>query len=260
MRPVVRSSTLIDAVSLCEQAVGEVRADEPGAPGHQDGRHGANLSCGSAPMSSDGRARPEPARAAPTHAIIAALSVTELDGRRRRGGPRFAASAIRSRSRVLATTPPPSSTVSARPRPWRRRSSWPPARRRSPPGSSRRGRAGPGRGRPPAPACTYRSTAVFSPLIEKSSRRNPPSRAGSGSRAGSPSRASRVERRPAGEPEAQQPRHLVEGLARRVVERLAEDLVAVDLRHVHEHRVSAADDQAPRTAARAARAPGSSPR
>ncbi len=63
-----------DAVALGQQSIGEMRADEPGAPGHQDGRHDANPKFGSAPMSSDVRS-PRASLAAPTHAIIAALSV-----------------------------------------------------------------------------------------------------------------------------------------------------------------------------------------
>ncbi len=55
-----------------------------------------------------------------------------------------------------------------------------------------------------------------------------------------------VERRPAREPEAEEPRDLVEGLARRIVHGLAEELVAVPRRHVHEHRVPARDHQADR--------------
>ena len=52
-----------------------------------------------------------------------------------------------------------------------------------------------------------------------------------------------VEGGTAREPEPDQPRYLVERLARSIVERLAEHDVMQHLRHVHEHRVSAAHDQ-----------------
>ena len=69
----------------------------------------------------------------------------------------------------------------------------------------------------------------------------------------------RVERGPAGEPEAQQPRHLVERLARGVVERLAQDLVAMQPRACARASCVRRRRSAPRTAARGARARGSSP-
>ena len=91
------------------------------------------------------------------------------------------------------------------------------------------------------------------------SRRSPAIARGKRIAWGSPWRRHRVERRTPREPESDQPGHLVEGLPRRVVERLAEHDVVEHLRHVHEHRVSAAHDQRHVGRSGAVRAPGSSP-
>ena len=105
----------------------------------------------------------------------------------------------------------------------------------------RRGR--PGRSRPAARSrFTWRSTAVFSPLIEKSSHRSPPSSEGTARRRGRPrARAGRAPARrgsrgPAAARPCRRPR-------RRRRRGSAQDLVAVELGHVHEHRVAAAHDQ-----------------
>src|SRR2546428_5185423 len=100
------------AVALGQQPIREMRADEPGAPGHQGGRHAVNLRFGSAPMSSDVRS-PRESLADPAHAIIAALSVHRSNGGISTRSPAvFPLSSIRSRRRLFATTPPPSRTVS----------------------------------------------------------------------------------------------------------------------------------------------------
>ena len=69
-----------DAMAFGEEALRELRADEPGAPGHQDGRHVANLRLGSAAMSSEDRS-PRASLAAPTVAIIARVVRAQVERR-----------------------------------------------------------------------------------------------------------------------------------------------------------------------------------
>src|SRR6185436_1628867 len=101
------------AVALREEAIAQVGADEPGSPREQDRGHPSS-SDGSAPTPRDVRS-PRSIRQAPATAIIAPLSVhRSMDGNRTRSPASAPAFSIRSRNLVLATTPPPSSTVSTR--------------------------------------------------------------------------------------------------------------------------------------------------
>ena len=86
---------------------------------------------------------------------------------------------------------------------------------------------------------TATTTAVLSPLKLKSSPGRSSIGRGSSTAPVAAALGERRERRPAGIAEAEQFCGLVEGFARRVVQRLAEDAVAADARHLHEHRVPA---------------------
>src|SRR4029453_17259455 len=187
-----------DPMSFGEQAIAQVRTDEPGAPRDQDGGHPSS-SEGSAPTPRDVRS-PRSSLQVPATAIIAPLSVHRSnDGNSTRDPDSAPAFSIRSRNRVLATTPPPSRTVST-PRPraasivlstWTSTmASWNDAARSA--GSTSR----------PAwrSALTCRSTAVFRPDSEKS--RSPESAIARGNRIafGSPPRASRSRAGPPGNP------------------------------------------------------------
>src|SRR5215204_1451538 len=190
-------------VALGKEAIAQVGADEPGSPGDQDRGHPSS-SDGSAPMPRDVRS-PRDSRQAPATAIIAPLSVhRSIDGNRTRSPTSAPAFSIRSRNLVLATTPPPSSTVSTR----RSRAasmvfatwtstmaSWNEAARSA--GSTSR----PAR----RSASTCRRTAVFRPDREKS--KLPESAIARGNRIafGSASRASRSSAGPPGKP---RPRNL----------------------------------------------------
>ena len=113
MRPVVRSSTLITRWPSASSRSARCEPMNPAPPVTRTVRHGANPRFGSAPMSSDGAFAPRASLAAPTHAIIAALSVHSSSGgnehpqarRARRRAPAARAAGC-SRRR-----PPPSSTV-----------------------------------------------------------------------------------------------------------------------------------------------------
>src|SRR3954467_2351271 len=90
-----------------QEAVGKVRADEPGAPGHQDRGHGAKGRLGSAAVSNPDRS-PRSRRAAPKHATMAALSVHSASGGTSTSRPAAEPSAAsRSPRRGVGTTPPP---------------------------------------------------------------------------------------------------------------------------------------------------------
>src|SRR3954452_21248926 len=100
------------AMVFGQEAIGQVRTDEPGAPGHQDRGHGAKGRLGSAAMSNPDRS-PRCRRAAPRHATIAALSVhSDIGGTRTCRLAAAPSATNRSRRRVFATTPPPISTRS----------------------------------------------------------------------------------------------------------------------------------------------------
>src|SRR5512132_1198056 len=187
-----------DPMSLGQQAIAQVRTDEPGSSRDQERGHPSS-SEGSAPTPRDVRS-PRSNLHAPATAIIAPLSVQRSsEGNSTRSPASAPAFSIRSRNRVLATTPPPSSTVSTR----RSRAasivlatwtstmaSWNDAARSA--GSTSR----------PAwrSALTCRSTAVFRPDSEKS--KSPESAIARGNRIafGSPSRASRSSAGPPGKP------------------------------------------------------------
>ena len=90
-------------------------------------------------------------------------------------------------------------------------------------------------------ACTWRSTAVLSPLIEKSRSPEPSIARGTAPR---PSlvRAAASSAGPPGNPSPSS-RATCRRPPRRIVERLVEYLVTEHRGHVHEHRVAPADDQ-----------------
>ena len=211
-------------VAFGEESLRQLRADEPGAPGHQDGRHGANLRFGSAPMSSEDRS-PRAEAAPPTAAIIAALSVQSSSGGNRIRRPaRAPSSAIRSRSLVFATTPPPSRTVDA--------------------ALLRRGHGlghldvddrfleggGDVRQGDVVPGGLLGSEVAQDGRLQPAHREVEVSRIRHRPREPDGSRVALgregVERRAPGESQAEEPRHLVERLAGRVIEGLPEHLVA----------------------------------
>src|SRR6266511_4775203 len=97
-------------MALGQEPVRHMRADEAGSSGDEVGDH-ASSSAGSG-ATSNGDRSPRARRDAPATAIIAALSVhSSRDGNWTPIPASAPAFSIRSRSRVLATTPPPRSTA-----------------------------------------------------------------------------------------------------------------------------------------------------